>query len=67
MTPQIEIPDPALAARQQVIERALDEAVRDALLRHKKLGQSIAIWRDGHVVRVPAEQISVEVAERASA
>ena len=67
MTSRIEIPDATLAARQQVIERALDEAVRDALLRHKKLGQSIVIWRDGQIVRVPAEQISVEVAERASA
>ena len=39
------------------VERALREGVRAALLRHKKLGQSIVVWRDGRVVVVPPEQI----------
>ena len=39
------------------IERALREGVRAALLRHKKLGESIVVWRDGRVVVVPPEDI----------
>jgi hypothetical protein len=39
------------------IDEALRRAVREALLRHKKLGNSIAVWRDGKVVIVPPEEI----------
>jgi hypothetical protein len=41
------------------IDEALRRAVREALLRHKKLGNSIAVWRDGKVVIVPPEEIQV--------
>jgi hypothetical protein len=41
------------------IEEALRRAVREALIRHKKLGNSIAVWRDGKVVIVPPEEIPV--------
>jgi len=41
------------------IERALRRGVREALIRHKKLGQPIVIWRDGKVVWVPAEEIEI--------
>ena len=41
---------------EEVIE-AIDEGRRRALLIHKKLGQSIAIWEDGKVVIVPPEDI----------
>lgn len=34
-------------------------AGRDALARHKALGQSVAIWRDGRVVVIPPEEIEV--------
>lgn len=39
------------------ITRAFDEAVRDALLEHKRLGNPVAIWRDGKVVILPPEEI----------
>lgn len=39
------------------IDEAMQRAVREALLRHKKLGNSIAVWRDGKVVIVPPEEI----------
>jgi isoaspartyl peptidase/L-asparaginase-like protein (Ntn-hydrolase superfamily) len=39
------------------IDEALRRAVREALSRHKKLGNSIAVWRDGKVVIVPPEEI----------
>ena len=41
------------------IEAALRRAVNRALLTHKRAGNSIAVWRDGKVVIVPAEEISV--------
>jgi hypothetical protein len=39
------------------ILRALRQAVRDALLDHKRTGNPVAIWRNGQVVWVPAEEI----------
>jgi hypothetical protein len=41
------------------IDEALQRAVREALLRHKKLGNSIAVWEDGKVVIIPPEDIQV--------
>jgi hypothetical protein len=42
------------------MEAAMRRGVREALLRHKKLGESIAVWRDGRVVIVPPEEIVVD-------
>jgi len=39
---------------------AARKGVSEALARHKALGQSIAIWRDGKVVVVPPEEIEIE-------
>lgn len=39
------------------IDKALAKGVQHALRRHKMLGQSIAIWRDGKVVILPPEEI----------
>jgi len=39
------------------IDRALKRGVREALRRHKKLGNSIIVWRDGKVVELPPEEI----------
>lgn len=41
----------------RLIEQALQRAVRDALIRHKKLGESVAVWRDGKAVILPPEEI----------
>ena len=41
------------------IEAAMNRGVRDALRRHKLLGESIAVMRDGKVVVVPPEEIVV--------
>lgn len=41
------------------IDRALREAVREAVLMHKKMGWPIVEWRDGKVVWTPAEEIVV--------
>jgi hypothetical protein len=47
----------AVFADRAAMERALRQAVREAVLRHKRLGQPIAVWRDGRVVEIPPEEI----------
>lgn len=42
-----------------------DEPVREALLQHKRAGNPIAVWEDGRVVWILAEEIVVEPAPRA--
>lgn len=49
----------ALFADSKRMERAFRRAVREALLRHKRLGESIAEWRDGQVVVIPPEEIEI--------
>ncbi len=44
------------------IKRAFDYGVRDALIEHKRLGNSVVEWRDGAVVLVPAEEIDPNIA-----
>jgi hypothetical protein len=39
------------------ISRRLAESVRSAVLEHKRIGNSIAVWEDGGVRIVPADQI----------
>ena len=40
-------------------EKALKKAVADAIADHKRSGNSIVIWRDGRVVKIPADQIEI--------
>ena len=41
------------------IERALRAAVRDALQRHKRDGDPVAVWREGRVVWLAPDQIPI--------
>jgi transcriptional antiterminator Rof (Rho-off) len=41
----------------QKIEQGVKVAVAQALERHRKLGESIAVWRDDQVVTLSADQI----------
>ena len=50
--------DPMLVSAKD-IERAMARGVGEALRRHKLLGESIAVWRDGKVVIVPPEEIEI--------
>jgi hypothetical protein len=50
---------PELLADPTVVDKALKEAVRQALLRHKREGNPIAIWRDGKVVWLQPHEIPV--------
>ena len=47
---------PLLAYRA---EEALRKAVAEAIAEHRRNGVPIAIWRNGRVVRIPADQIEV--------
>jgi len=49
----------AIFADGTAIDRALKQAVQDALLRHKQIGLPVAVWRDGKVVWIPPEEIPV--------
>ena len=57
--PRPEMPMDELIREARLDERAIQRGVRDALIRHKQLGQSIAVWRDGRVVIVSAEDIEI--------
>jgi hypothetical protein len=48
------------------VDRAAREGVRAALRRHKRLGESIAVWRDGRVVEIPPDEITVGEGEGTS-
>jgi hypothetical protein len=39
------------------IDAGVKAAIAQAIEKHRKLGQSISIWRDGKVVTLTAEQI----------
>ena len=60
MRPQPNIPPDLCFSRAKEIEAILNEAVRQALLAHKRAGNSIAVWEDGKVVIIPPEEIDVE-------
>ena len=40
-----------------LVTRALGRATREAILRHKKMGCPICVWRNGKVVWIPPEKI----------
>ncbi len=40
-------------------EEALKKAVADTIADHKRFGDPIVIWRDGKVVKIPADQIEI--------
>ena len=44
-------------------EEALRKAVAEAIAEHRRNGVPIAIWRNGKVVRIPAEHIEVREPE----
>ncbi len=46
-----------LTSEGEKIDKVFEMAVKKALRRHKSAGNSIAIWRDGKVVILDADQI----------
>ena len=52
--------DKAMAFRA---EEALKKAVARPIADHKRTGDPIVIWRDGKVVKIPANQIEIREPE----
>lgn len=48
-----------ILTKTDLADRAIRKAVREAGLRHKLLGQPIAVSRDGKVVWIPPEEIEI--------
>ena len=44
-------------ALADLAERALKEAVREAIKDHKRTGDPIAVWRNGKVAKISAKAI----------
>jgi hypothetical protein len=42
------------------ILEAMQQGVREALRRHKQMGNPVAVWRDGAVVWIAPEDIPVD-------
>lgn len=40
-----------------LIDKALKQAVREAILQHKRAGNPIVVWRDGKMVWLKPEEI----------
>jgi hypothetical protein len=45
-------------------EKALKEAVAEAIAEHKLRGHPIVVWRDGRVVSIPPEDIVVTAVKK---
>ena len=43
-----------------VVEEAMEQAVRDAILFHKRMGNPIVVSDNGKIIWIPAEQIEVD-------
>jgi hypothetical protein len=49
-----------ILAETDAVLAAVRESIREALLMHKRLGNPVASWKDGKVVLIPADQISLD-------
>ncbi|MCG3162933.1 MAG: hypothetical protein JMDDDDMK_04302 [Acidobacteria bacterium] len=58
-----EIPEKLFVTHSEEADKVVAEAVRQELLKRKKLGLSASAWRDGKVVIVPPEEIPVSEIE----
>lgn len=52
-----------IRARHHKIQAGVKVAIAQAIERHRKLGESIAIWQDGKVVILTADQIPARQTE----
>lgn len=64
MRGETNIPKNLFISHGEEVERILQQAVREALDTHKRLGHSVAVWQDGQIVILPPEQIFADEQER---
>ena len=50
--------EPYLTKLHQKIDAGVKLAIAEAIEKHRKLGQSISIWRDGKIITLTADQIT---------
>lgn len=43
-----------------LIDAVLKKAVREALRRHKQMGNPVVVWRNGKTVWIPSEEIEAD-------
>lgn len=48
-----------LVKNRKIVVRAYRKAVREALLKHKQANNPVAVWRNGKIVLLSAEEIPV--------
>jgi hypothetical protein len=46
-----------LIAARKPIDEALTRGIRQAMLRHKRLGESVVGWKNGRPILIPPEEI----------
>ena len=49
-----------LVEHSKAIEKVLCQAVREALMMHKRAGNTVAEWRDGQIRLIKAEDIVID-------
>jgi hypothetical protein len=49
-----------LFAQRAPIQEALNEAVRDAVRQHRQAGLPMAVWKDGKVAWVSADEVDIK-------
>ena len=52
--------DRLMQEKDGAIDRAMRQAVQEALLRHKKLGESVIVSVNGKLVKLPPDQIAID-------
>ena len=53
-------PDPRRTLQDSAaLARAIVAAQRRVVIRHRQLGIPVAVWRDGKVVEIPAENVEL--------
>jgi hypothetical protein len=57
--PDVDIDD--ICFHSSAIEEAVEQAGREARLKHKQLGVPIVVWQDGKIVEIPPEEIVVDL------
>jgi hypothetical protein len=48
-----------LVKNRKIVVKAYRKAVREALLKHKQANNPVAVWRNGKIVLLSAEEIPV--------
>jgi hypothetical protein len=56
----LENSEDVLFENAEKIEKILKFAVREAIILHKRQGNSIAVWKDGEAVLISSDEIQVE-------